>query len=385
MAIRQKKIFLFLFLLPFCSLINAQSGRFDSLITAGVSQIYNIKFADAESTFAEVRKDFPNHPAGYFFDAMIYWWKIMLDFDNEEYDEIFFEKLENVIDLCDEILDEDPENVDAIFFKGGSLGFRGRMEAVRENWFAAGLDGKDALPLVYRAYELDSLNTDVQLGFGIYNYYAAVIPEKYPIVEPIMIFFPSGDKLKGIEQLEKAAIDGKYSRIESRYFLMTLYYRYEKNYTQALKYAALLRNEFPDNPTFHRYYGRIYVGLGDYKNAAAIFTDIRRKCDVFPGYSNWTRREADYYIAMNFKNLGQLDSALVYFNECEKLSRSIDKSGESGFMVNAVYYQGTIYEKMGKLEEAIIKFEQVLDIDEYQSSHDKAEQHLESIEAKFKR
>ena len=132
----------------------------------------------------------------------------MIDLDNEEYDDEFIDKLEETIDYCDDLIDENSEDVDAIFFKGGALGFRGRLYSVRESWFNAALDGKDALPLVHEAYRIDPANDDVQLGFGIYNYFADVIPEKYPFLKPLMIFFPSGDKKKGIEQLKKAAENG---------------------------------------------------------------------------------------------------------------------------------------------------------------------------------
>jgi tetratricopeptide (TPR) repeat protein len=356
------------------------SNDFDSLLTKGMRQIYDIKFEEADTTVSLIKEKFPNHPAGYFFDAMIYWWKIMLDFDNEEYDDILIDKLEDVIDLCDDILDDDPENADAVFFKGGALGFRGRLGAVREDWFSAGMDGKEALPLVYRAYELDSLNNDVQLGFGIYNYYASVIPEQYPMVKPIMFFFPSGDKDKGIAQLEKAAYDGKYSKYESRYFLMTLFYKFEKNYSAALKYAKLLTNEFPDNPSFQRYLGRIVVGMGDYSSASEIFRAIRNKClNHQRGYSLWSKREADYYLAMNFKNNSMADSAITYFNECVKISEAIDDDTESGFLINAVFYLGTLYEQMGLKDEAIKNFNRVLDMREFQNSHDKAERHLEAL------
>lgn len=196
----------------------AQTARFDSLINTGINQIYYIEFEEAQKTFDLVQKDYPKHPAGKFFDAMIVWWKIMLDMDNEEYDDIFEDKLDDEIDFCDDLLDENDKNVDAIFFKGGALGFRGRLFSIRQEWFSAALDGKDALPLVNEAYEIDPTNEDVKLGFGIYNYYAAAIPEKYPFIKPAMIFFPKGDKRKGIEQLKLAAKKQNMRRLKQDFF-----------------------------------------------------------------------------------------------------------------------------------------------------------------------
>jgi tetratricopeptide (TPR) repeat protein len=271
-----KKTLSFIFIL-FVIPLFAQTASFDSLVQKGIKDIYNIKFNEAETTFRQVIADYPERPAGRFFLAMIDWWRILLELDNEQYDDIFFQKLEDVIYQCEEILDDDPKNVEALFFKGGAIGFRGRLRAYRESWIKAADDGREALPIVERASQLDPGNVDVQLGFGIYNYYASVIPEQYPLMKPLMIFFPSGDKVKGIEQLKKTSIDGKYARYEARYFLMTLYYNNENNLYEADKYADLLVNDFPDNPTFQRWKGRIAIKRGDYCSCIHCFHRYLKK------------------------------------------------------------------------------------------------------------
>ncbi|HRP91775.1 MAG TPA: hypothetical protein PLH53_02695 [Ignavibacteriaceae bacterium] len=87
-----KKVILLICLCGFS--IFAQTIDFDSRVNEGIKQIYNIKFTEAEKTFRSVIADYPNQPAGRFFLAMIDWWKILLDPDNESYDEIFFQKLD---------------------------------------------------------------------------------------------------------------------------------------------------------------------------------------------------------------------------------------------------------------------------------------------------
>ncbi len=363
------------------NLVKAQSADFDSLVTKGIKEIYSIKFSDAEVTFRKLIGDYPNHPAGRFFLAMIDWWKILLDLDNESYDDIFYQKLEDVIYQCDEILDEDPENVDALFFKGGAIGFRGRLRATRESWIKAADDGREALPIVERAFNIDPTNVDVQLGFGIYNYYASVIPQEYPIIKPLMLFFPSGDKQKGIEQLTNTAYNGKYAKYEARYFLMTLFYNYENNAAKAQEFADLLTGEFPNNPSFERWSGRIAVKKGDYKKGSEIFRSILTKNEnKLTGYNNnRVKREALYYIAANYRSSFQADSALIYFEECEKISRLVDTKEESGFLINAVLYIGMLHEQLGNKEKAIQRYEQLLDMREYGSSHSTAEAYLERL------
>jgi tetratricopeptide (TPR) repeat protein len=360
----------------------AQNSNLDSRIDAGIKQIYNIKFADAEKTFRSVIADYPNQPAGRFFLAMIDWWKILMDPDNESYDDVFFQKLEDVIYQCDQILDKNPKDVNALFFKGGAIGFRGRLRAFRESWLKAADDGREALPIVEEAASLDPKNMDVQLGFGIYNYYAAVIPEELPLIKPLMIFFPTGDKQKGIEQLRNTAYKGKFAKYEARYFLMTLYYRYENDPTAADEYAKLLLNDFPDNPVFEKWRGRIAIKNANNALADSLFRDVLRKGELnYLGYKTPNSiREAAYYVAVNLKNNNQLDSAKIYFEKCYQESQKIDKEGdESGFQINSVLYLAQMAETLNKKDEAIRLYNKLLDMKNYGNSHSIAESNLKKL------
>ena len=372
--------YLILIIFLFVSEIKAQDAKFDSLVTSGIKQIYNIKFPEAEKTFRKLIADYPNHPSGRFFLAMIDWWKILLDLDSEERDEIFFQKLEDVIFQCDELLKKKSQNVDALFFKGGAIGFRGRLRANRDSWLKAADDGREALPIVEHAANLDPNNVDVQLGFGIYNYYAAVIPEEYPMIKPLMLFFPSGDKERGIEQLNNTAFKGKYAKYEAQYFLMTLYYSNENNPYKAEEYADMLNKEFPDNPVFQRWKGRIAAKKGDYFAASLTFQNIIDKGKAgLTGYNvPKTKREADYYVAFQYFNTNKLDSSMIYFSDCAKISKQIDEEDEeSGFQVNAVLYMGMINDLWNKRDAAILNYKKVLDMNEYANSHKLAEGYIE--------
>ena len=375
-----KKVFLFILLFSFS--VFAQNSDFDSRVNMGIKQIYNIKFTEAEKTFRSVMADYPEHPAGRFFLAMIDWWKILLDPDNESYDEIFFQKLEDVIYQCDQLLDKNPKNIDALFFKGGSIGFRGRLRAFRESWLKAADDGREALPIVEEAASLDPNNMDVQLGFGIYNYYAEVIPNENPLIKPLMIFFPDGDKKKGIQQLKDTAFNGKFAKYEARYFLMTLYYRYENNAIAADEFSKMLCDDFPDNPVFEKWRGRIAVKRGDYFLADSVFKDVLAKANKkYFGYSTPNSlREAAYYVGNNYKNNGQLDSAKIYMERCISESKKIDDEGEeSGFQVNAVLFLAQMAESQNRKDEAIRLYEKLLDMNDYGRSHSIAENSLKNL------
>ncbi|MCX8056754.1 MAG: tetratricopeptide repeat protein [Ignavibacteria bacterium] len=356
------------------------NSDFEERIKRGIDYIYNIQFDSAEVIFKQLMLDYPQSPAGRFFLAMIDWWKIAIDPDNENHDEIFLEKLEDVIFQCEQILKKDEKNLDAIFFKGGAIGFRGRLRALRDSWIKAADDGREALPLLQYAWSIDSTNYDILFGMGIYNYFAEVIPNEYPFIKPLMIFFPKGNKNLGIQQLKVAAEKAKYASTESKYFLLTLYYHFENDIYQAQLYATDLHRKYPMNPIFHRYLGRTYVRYGDYDTASKIFLEVyNRSKSNLPGYNKNAMREAAYYIGMNYRLEGKYDSSAYFFLQCVNISKEIDEKGnESGFQASAALNLGIVNDLMGKREDAINYYNYVLSIKDWSDSHASAKKYLNS-------
>lgn len=373
-----------LFIILFVANLSTFSQSLDERIQTGIKQIYNIEFEQAEKTFRSILTDYPENPAGRFFLAMVDWWKILLDLDNESYDQMFFQKIEDVIFHCNQILKKDKKNVDALFFKGGAIGFRGRLRALRDSWLKAADDGREALPIVEYASKLDPSNQDVQLGFGIYNYYASVIPDQYPYIKPLMIFFPKGDKEKGIAQLKNTAKNGKYAKYEAQYFLMTLFFNYESNYEEAKKYADNLTSIFPRNPSFQRWLGRIYARLGDWKNADSVFGNYLQKADSnFYGFNfPYGLRESRYYVAVHLKNEQLLDSSKYHFQKCIDISNQIDKEEDSGFKINSMIYLAQISEEQNDIKSSLDYYRKVLKMRNWNNSHQLAEVNIQRLELK---
>lgn len=363
-----------LLLLP--ALAGAQwlaSPEFEERSQRGIQAVYNLEFERAESEFRALAVKFPSHPAGRFFLGMIEWWRILIDMEDESRDDLFIERMDDVIDLCDSLLEANEHDVTALFFKGGALGFRGRLRANRSNWITAANDGRRALPIVQRAYAIAPENADILLGIGIYNYYAATIPERYPIVKPVMVFFPEGDKRKGVAQLETASREARYAAIEATYFLLQLNYNYEREFSVALALAESLFRRFPDNVLFQRYIGRCEYVLSRNDRAAATFEEIVKRCGAGGrGYGPSALRESQYYLGLLRMQQKRYDDALRHFYECDRLSRTLDRKEQSGFMISANLRVGMIYDLQKRRALALRQYEKVEVMRDYEGSRDMA-------------
>ena len=377
-----KKLFYLLFFsISFLNSSNAQwiinNSVSDSITVKGINYIYNLEFESAEKEFTELIKREPEEPAGYFFYAMVDWWRIMLDYDNETYDSGFKTKLKKVIEICDARLEKNEFDIVALFFKCGSIGFRGRLFSHRDSWLKAADDGRLAYPILRKAYKIAPNNYDILLGIGIYDYFAEVIPNQYPILKPIMLFFPTGNKQRGIDELKIASEKAHYANVEAAYFLLQVYLNYENNPYPALDIALKLYNKYPDNSVFHRYLGRTYVKLSKWVDVERTYTEILTRFHAKKrGYTLLVAREADYYLGLFHFYNNRYDEALKYLYKSDELSRDLDKKKISGFMVMINLRIGMIYDLQNKRNYAIDQYNKVLNMDKYENSHEQAEQYI---------
>lgn len=351
-------------------------------IKRGIDNIYNFEFEKADAIFGEfIRRD-PKSPVGPFFLGMVLWWKIMLDIENTTHDDAFIKQMDDVVELCDERLERNSQDIEALFFKGGAMGFRGRLRANRGSWIKAAGDGKDALPIVERCKKLDSKNYDVLFGVGLYNYYAEAIPEKNPVLKPLVLLFPKGDKKKGIEMLELVSEKGKYAQTESLYFLLQIYYIYERDYTKAVFYAKKLYEKYPANSFFYRYLGRAYAASGFWKDADVIFREVLAKRQQHaPYYNEYVEREARYYVAMSLMNDHKSTEALEHFKLADKLCMKVDRADGSAYKTIITLRIGMLYDLLGNRPSALEQYKRVLEMKDYQDAHVQAKQYLKQPHA----
>ncbi len=365
------------------STIEAKKTDIDSLINVGINQIYSLRFNSANSTFADLKKIQPENPKPYFFDAMVLWWEILIDIKNQKNDKRFYEKLDIVIEKCENILDKESNNFEALFFKMGALGFSGQLKSVREEWLSAALDGKAALPIVMELNKLYPNNYDIYLGLGIYNYYADVIPKNYPVLKPFTSLFPKGNKEQGLLQLEKAGKKGKNTAIEADYFLANVELVFELNYEKSAKISKKLAKRFPQNPIFENILARSYFGLKKNEKADSIFQLILKKSESQKlGYGIQLKGSTLYYLGdIQFRN-GNLPKAKEFFKESVQIFQQLNLEENFGFIVNGKMYLAKIAKQEKNYGLAVKYYRSVLDLDDYDNSHKRAEREIFLIESR---
>ena len=253
---------------------------YDERVQRGVDLIYNLRFEEADRYFDELVASYPDNPLGYFFRAMVAWWRVLIDLDDTSHDEAFYRRIDECIEICDARLGIDPDDFDAILFKGGAIGFRGRLRGDRRQMLRAAQDGLRSLPLLERSRKMEPTNKDILFGQGIYNYFRDVIPQKYPIVRAVTWMLKDGDRETGLRQLREVAAEGRYAKAEAKYFLAQIYRLFEEDEAAALPYLEELRSRYPPNSIFHRYTARTYASLNRWDRALPLYREVVERSEA---------------------------------------------------------------------------------------------------------
>jgi predicted Zn-dependent protease len=301
-----------------------------------INQMYNYKFYEADKEFRWLRVRYPKHPMPYFLMGLAEWWKIVPNTDVTDYDDKCLMYMDSTITLAEKLYDDSENKLEPSFFLAAAYAFKGRLYSERKKWAKATLAGKNALKYFEKCKGNADFSPELLFGDGMYNYYAQWIPENYPLLKPILMFFPKGDKKNGIKQLEKTANTAFYTRVEARYFLLQIY-SMENQYDKAYEMAKYMTEQYPDNPFFERYYARSAFVQGRLNEAERISKDILEKVSrTQSGYEAVSGRTAAYILAyinhLFYKNTSE---AKKYYQQ------SIDFAKQTNSM-NAGYYWSSV-------------------------------------------
>jgi tetratricopeptide (TPR) repeat protein len=290
-------------------------------------------------------------------------------------DEHFYAAMERVVDWSDRILKANPDNFDAMLFKGAALGFRGRLKSNREEWLAAALDGRETLDYIFRIADADTANADFQFGRGVYDYFASVIPDRYPQVKPLMFFFPEANRERGLRNLAFTAEEGHFIRTEAVYFLLQIHLYYEPRFTEARNRISWLREHYPNNAYFHVLEGRVYARWSQWQRAIPVFEDVvDRHAAGQAGYADVLATQALFYIGRFHMENGRLEEGMDAFQEIARLSGRFPS--DTYFMVQALLRTGMIHDLRGERSDAVALYRRVLRMEDQGGSRDSARAYL---------
>jgi len=331
-------------------------------LEGAVHNLYNFKYDKAEKQFRSLRRRYPDHPMPYFLLGLNTWWKIMPSNTlNKQYDKPFFAYMDTAIVKAQRLYDADEQNYEASFFLAAAYGFDARLHAERRDWTKATVSSKRSLSYLQKSREANGLSPEFTFGEALFNYYSVWIAEEYPFLRPVLLFFPKGDREKGLAQLESVARNGFYTAVEAQSFHMRIMAsEREHNTAQAILTSRKLAQEFPDNACFARAYANHAFIEGRMAECEQTSRDILEKINKgLPGYESVSGRLAAYYLGYLMQNrYRDFNKAKDYYQRCLVYSESLGQT-KAGYYLFSLANLGRIAAAQKNVTEACRYYEQV--------------------------
>jgi len=327
--------------------------------TEAMNAMYNFDFDEARIQYNWLMQKYPDSPLSYFLLGLNEWWKMIPNSDVETFDDSFHYYMDTAIYIAEKMLDIPDERIEGAFFLAASYAFKGRLYSDRGQWGRAASAGKSSLKYLNISKEHSYLSPELLFGDALYNYFAVWIPDNYPILKPVLAFFPDGDKDLGIAQLKEVSANAFYTRIEAQIFLMQILANDKHDYASALRIAKYLHEHYPDNPYFHRYYARYLYSSHLYRELEPVALEIIARIDSgMVGYEGTAGRYASFFLGQLYQSKGNRDKAQQYYRRTIEFSEGTDNE-TAGYNLYAILGLGRIAQQEGDVSQAKTYFRQV--------------------------
>lgn len=336
--------------------------------TQAINDMYNFQFDKARRQFNYLKKQYGWHPLPYFLQGLNLWWR-MLPYGTGEtkWDDDFLAYMDTSLYLSERLYNE-VSQIEGAFFLAATYSFIGRLHSERSNWTKAALAGKNSLKYLEECRGNEDFSPEILFGDALFNYYEPWIKENYPILKPIMAFFPEGDKELGIEQLEKTARNAFYSRTEAQYFLMRILYYENGDIQGALQIAEYLHKVYPMNAYFHRFYARLLYQGRRYNDAIAESKLIIERIDLGEeGYEYNSGRYAAFFLAHINEMRGDLEESEKYYKWALEYGELADAT-DMGYYHYSMLHLGRIAERKENYDDALEYYKRVKKLTKRSSS-----------------
>ncbi len=237
-------------------------------IQEGLERVYQRRYPEARSQFAEMKELYPDSPAGAFGTSVVYL-SMMLENADDSYRAEYAAEADEALALAAAAVESGQDKGWNTFLYAGIVGIGGLDRAQQGDLLGALNRGWDAIQSMQRVRRLEPGFADADLGIGIYNYWRTLVTED-------LAYLPRfGDhKDEGLAQMQRARDEGLLVWVGGS-FALAYAHKDARDYDRAIAECLALQAEYPDNVINNQMLGYLYTKNRDYDEALAAFDRVR--------------------------------------------------------------------------------------------------------------
>jgi tetratricopeptide (TPR) repeat protein len=373
----------------------APNAKLEELRAAGFDALYNLDYDGARKNFSEIKRLYPQHPAGPQWLAATLWAQTLnelrgLQASLYSSDDFYaqgetkpdpkvaaeFKALTTeAVNLAKARLKENPKDVEALYFLGVTKGLKAAYKVGVERSFLGALgDGRDSVGHHEDVLKLDPAFTDAQVSIGLYNYTVASLPPFYKLLAGIGGI--RGSKKKSFTLLQDVAAKGRWAQDDARSALILLYKR-EKRWADSLAVTREMATKYPRNYLFKLESADSLAQMVAAARGTPQAADLAREAFAIFDAVLRDKNAAKTLDLVHAKygealfSAGQFDKAAAEF-----LAAAATPGAEASLVTGARLRAGQALDLLGKRQEAVAQYNAVLQRPNVMNAHDQAKRGL---------
>lgn len=348
---------------------------------AGYAANYNLDYKTARAKFEEIRKRWPQHPAGDLYVANIIWIEHLYKlrrlqtglYQNESFyagfegskeeaetgdsveakvDREFRALMASAKTKALTLVNANRQDTHAKYYLGAVYSILAAYEAstARKFWSALrnGAKGIDAHQQVLK---LKPDYYDAYLSVGLYDYLIGNLP--FPVKALIAMGGVRGNKERGIKQLN-SIIEHKAENADDARVMLIGIYQNEKNPEAALAILQDFTSRYPDNFLFRLELASALSQLNRKEESLAIFDTLLKTA----GTNAPAAQSLDLIRFQYAEVLAKYESYELAIQQF--LAATKEPSAETGLITMGLLRAGQIYDLANQRTEAIARYKEVL-------------------------
>jgi tetratricopeptide (TPR) repeat protein len=287
-----------------------------SWAAASVEMVFKEDFRNSEEEAKKIIKKYPDHPAGYFFQAAVLdaW---MLRYQSKRREKEFFRLCDQAVEKAEKILSNNRNDEWARFFMGGAEGYKGTYEARYERFVTAFRYGWKGVSIFQNMASSGSKIPDIQFGIGTYDYWRSALMK-------MLWWMPgvSDNREVGISKLKNVMENGVYSRSAAAMVLIDIYIN-ECRFADALDLSNEMVKKYPRAQIFRWGQAAAFQGLEMHDDAVKAYQFILSRNEIDPNSNHYNSVTARVAIAKSMVASGKYAEAVEHIDAINKYE--IDK------------------------------------------------------------
>ena len=267
------------FLLPAGEAATAETrpDQLHAYLRQGIESAFNMDHAGAISSFQKAVELDRESPTGYAFLALAQLFSYETSFDPKEREksqETMIRYVGYAVVRGEKRVGKNPRDGQAYFALTLAKIVKVRLALMQKSYLTVAQESANTWDYLEKTRAVDPNNYDNYFPMGLLHYHLDQLPGVTRFLSSLVI--TSGDKHKGIQELELAVQKGDLLREVAQAELSSVYINFEKQPAQALAITLELKERFPRNYNFSFSLANILSELGRFDEAYAIARDLEK-------------------------------------------------------------------------------------------------------------